>query len=99
MNAFFPTLYLGFYNDYWEPLYVPTFSTDCIRVSECPCGDCNADGRITSADIVYMGNYIYRHGPDPHGTADVNLDGRITVADAIYLGNYIYRRGGEPCNP
>ena len=94
-----PWIHLGFVDWYGETTYIPSFSTGCVRVVEYYCGDCNADRRITSADIVYMGNYIYRHGPDPVGEADVNLDRRITVADAIYLGNYIYRRGPEPCNP
>jgi hypothetical protein len=99
MEAFTPIVRLGFIDKAGVTVYVPSFSTGCVRAIEYSCGDTNADGRITSADIVYMGNYIYRHGPDPYGQADVNLDGRITVADAIYLGNYIYRRGPEPCSP
>jgi hypothetical protein len=99
MQAFTPVVHLGFVDRPGYTVYVPSFSSGCVRAVEYYCGDCNADGRITSADIVYMGNYIYGHGPDPYGQADVNLDGRITVADAIYLGNYIYRRGGEPCDP
>jgi hypothetical protein len=98
-RAFTPQIFLGFMGVAGDSTYHPSFSTDCIRATEYHCGDTNADGRITSADIVYMGNYIYRHGPDPYGQADVNLDQRITIADAIYLGNYIYRNGPEPCNP
>jgi hypothetical protein len=99
MRAFTPEVYLVFVDETGNTAYYPSFSTGCVQAVQYYCGDCNADGRITSADIVYMGNYIYGHGPDPYGQADVNLDGRITVADAIYIGNYIYRRGGEPCNP
>jgi len=99
MQAFTPLLRLGFVDKPGITLYVPSFSTDCIRTIDYYCGDTNADRRITSADIVYVGNHIYRGGPAPYGEGDVNLDGRITVADAIYLGHYIYRGGPEPCNP
>ena len=99
MQAFTPRVYLGFVDIEGYTTHIPSFSTDCIQVIDYYCGDANADRRISSADIVYLGNYIYRVGPEPYGQGDVNLDGRVTVADAIYLGHYIYRGGPEPCNP
>jgi hypothetical protein len=69
------------------------------RVSQFLCGDCNGDGRITTADASYTISYIYREGAAPIGEADVNVDGRISVADAQYSASYIYRDGSEPCNP
>ena len=67
--------------------------------AECPCGDCNGDGRITIADAIYIASFIYRGGPGMVCNCDVNLDGRLTIADAIYLVAYIYRGGPPPCQP
>jgi hypothetical protein len=80
-------------------IYVPSFSTGCITVVPCTCGDTNGDGRVTVADGIYTTTYIYKNGQVPACEGDVNQDGRITAADAVYLLTYIYRGGPEPCNP
>ena len=66
---------------------------------DCPCGDCNGDGRITAADATYIVGYIFRAGPGLVCNCDVNVDARITAADATYIISYLYRAGPPPCNP
>jgi hypothetical protein len=69
------------------------------------CGDCNADGRVTFADALYLKNYYYQTppgSPAPIGDGDVNVDGRVTFADALYLKNYYYQTppgAPPPCEP
>jgi hypothetical protein len=69
------------------------------------CGDCNADGRITFADALYVKNYYFQTppgSPAPIGEGDVNLDGRVTFADALYIKNYYFQTpqgSPAPCEP
>jgi hypothetical protein len=61
-------------------------------------GDANRDGVINAADVVYLINYLYIHGPAPTPLAagDVNCDGTINAADVVYLINYLYIHGPAP---
>jgi len=68
-----------------------------VRRPGTSCGDCNGDGSITIADVVYLSAYVYREGFPPLGEADVNVDGRVTVADCVYLNAYLYAGGPGPC--
>lgn len=63
-------------------------------------GDVNADGVTTSADIIYLVNYVFKGGPPPvnPGTGDVNCDGTVTSADIIYLVCYVFKGGPPPCS-
>jgi len=63
------------------------------------CGDCNGDGLITVADVVYAINYLFKGGPvlKPLMSGDVNCDSKVTVADAVYLINYLFKGGPKPC--
>ena len=63
------------------------------------CGDCNADGVINSADVVYLINYLFIGGPAPEllEAGDVNCDGTINASDVVYLINYLYIGGPPPC--
>jgi hypothetical protein len=63
-------------------------------------GDCNADGNTTSADIIYLVNYVFKGGAGPvvAGHGDVNCDGATTSADIIYLVNYVFKGGLSPCS-
>jgi hypothetical protein len=63
-------------------------------------GDTNADGLTTSADIIFMVNYIFKGGAAPSvpGHGDVNCDGLDTSADIIYLVNYVFKGGPAPCS-
>lgn len=63
-------------------------------------GDANADGKFTSADIIYLVNYVFKGGPTTpvpdHG--DVNCSGAVTSADIINLVNFIFKGGLPPCS-
>jgi len=67
---------------------------------QCPiCGDCNADGVINSADIVYLINYLFKGGTEPKwpiNRGDVNGDGIINSADVVSLINYLFKGGEAP---
>jgi hypothetical protein len=62
-------------------------------------GDANGDWKITAADVVYLINYLFIHGPAPaHLEAgDANCDGTITASDVVYLINYLFINGPPPC--
>jgi parallel beta-helix repeat protein len=62
-------------------------------------GDCNADGVINSADIVYEINYVFKDGPEciPPEAGDVNCDGVENSADIVSKINYIFKGGPPPC--
>ena len=63
-------------------------------------GDCNANGLITSADIIYLVNYVFK-GDDPPvvpGHGDVNCDESVSSADVITLVNYVFKSGTPPCD-
>jgi hypothetical protein len=49
-------------------------------------------------DLVYMINYLFKHGPAPEPYADqgdVNADGKVDVVDVVYMINYVFY-GGPP---
>ena len=71
-------------------------------VINCPfmMGDCNEDGTINSADIIYYVNYLFKGGPDPvpmRTVGDVNCSGGLGSSDIIYLVNYLFKGGPKPC--
>lgn len=61
-------------------------------------GDCNGDGLVNLADIVFLINYLFRGGPPPSipQAGDANCDGRVNLVDLVYLINYIFRSGPAP---
>lgn len=61
-------------------------------------GDANGDGRINSADIVYLLNYLFAGGPPPESliAGDANCDGVVNSADVVYLINYLFAGGPPP---
>ena len=73
------------------------------RVVPCPwdqMGDNNQDGTMTSADLIYHVNYVFKSGPDPlphRSVGDVNCSGGLGGADIIWLVNYLFKGGAEPC--
>jgi len=63
-------------------------------------GDANNDGVHTSADIIYLVNYVFKGGPAPLPVAqvgNVNCDLQITSADIIYMVNFVFKGGPAPC--
>jgi uncharacterized delta-60 repeat protein len=63
-------------------------------------GDVNCEGSFTSADIIYLVNYVFKSGPAPcvFGHGDVNCDGATTSADIIYMVNFVFKSGPPPCS-
>jgi len=63
-------------------------------------GDVNLDGEITTDDVIFLVNYIFKGGicPTILSSADANCDGTITAADIIYLIRFIFSSGPPPCD-
>ena len=62
-------------------------------------GDVNEDGRITSADIVYLVNYVFKGGTlSPEVTGDTNCNGQVTSTDIVVLVNFVFKSGAAPCS-
>jgi hypothetical protein len=62
-------------------------------------GDVNSDWNVDVGDVVYLINYLYRHGLDPVPTlqaGDVNCDSMVDVGDVVYLINYLFKSGPAP---
>lgn len=61
-------------------------------------GDANSDGTVTVADVVFLVNYLFKHGPAPSSplAADANGDCYVTVGDVVYLVAYLFKQGPEP---
>ena len=61
-------------------------------------GDCNRDGIIDIADVVYLINYLFIDGPAPVPleAGDANCDGLVDIADVVYLINYLFINGPPP---
>ncbi len=80
------------WGDYW-----PVFTPGHIVIYPCARGDVDCDGSINVADLTYLVDYLFRHGPvpDPHG-GDVNGNGTMNVADVTYLVYYLFRHGPPP---
>jgi uncharacterized Ntn-hydrolase superfamily protein len=65
------------------------------------CGDANEDGNVTSADVIYMVNYVFKSGAAPlpvPESGDVNQSGTLTSSDIIHLVNFIFKSGLAPCS-
>ncbi|HEV8435003.1 MAG TPA: IPT/TIG domain-containing protein [Thermoanaerobaculia bacterium] len=61
--------------------------------------DPNGDHTIDSADIFYLINYLFMHGPAPVGgtaAGDANGDGVVDPSDIFYLVNYLFLSGPKP---
>jgi hypothetical protein len=65
-----------------------------------PSGDCNGDGVVDAADIVFLLNFLYMGGPAPAPLciADVTDNGVVDAGDLVYLMNYLYLHGPAPLN-
>jgi hypothetical protein len=64
-------------------------------------GDVNVSSTITSADIIYLVNYVFKSmaAPLPCAAAgDVNCSANVTSSDIIYLVNYTFKGGALPCD-
>jgi len=73
---------------WWDPLIIMP-------------GDVNTSGSISSADIIYLVDYVFRSQAAPLPCAangDVNCSGAVTSSDIIYLVNYCFKGSWPPCD-
>jgi hypothetical protein len=64
-------------------------------------GDVNQSVSITSGDLVFLVNYVFKGGPSPLpcvAVGDVDCTGEVTSADIIGLVNFVFKSGPAPCN-
>jgi hypothetical protein len=84
---------------------------DSIRVASDPAAteccaiytvaDVNSSGAVTSADIIYLVNYVFKGGPCPLpccANGNINCDDVVSSADVIRLVNYVFKSGIPPCD-
>ena len=58
-------------------------------------GDVNYDNEVNVADLVYLTDYMFRHGPPPLDldAADVNGTCDIDITDVTYMASFMFRSG------
>jgi len=64
-------------------------------------GDVNVSGALTSADIIYLVNFVFKGQAAPLPCAingDVNCNGSVTSADIIYMVNHVFKGQAGPCD-
>ena len=64
-------------------------------------GDVNVSGSLTSADIIFLVNFVFKGGPMPQpceANGDVNCNGTVTSADIIYMVNHVFKGQPAPCD-
>jgi hypothetical protein len=64
-------------------------------------GDLNVSGAITSADIIYAVNFVFKGGPAPlpvPQAGDVDCNGTVTATDILVLVNYVFKGAAAPCD-
>ena len=64
-------------------------------------GDVNVTGSITSADVIFLVNYVFKSGLVPmpcQAAGDVNCNHAVTSSDIIYLVNYVFKGAAAPCD-
>lgn len=61
-------------------------------------GDANGNGIIDMADVLYLLNYLFRHGPAPVpiDIADTNCNHDIDFGDVGVIINYLFKGGVRP---
>jgi hypothetical protein len=60
-------------------------------------GDVNLSSSLTSADIIYLVNFVFKGQADPlpcEASGDVNCSRSVTSADIIYMVNHVFK--GQP---
>jgi hypothetical protein len=76
---------------------------DCSRI-----GDCDDDGVLTPADVVWLIGFVLRRGDlppiDPHcpsiNRGDFDCNATVNLLDLVGMINFIYRQPAPgPCNP
>lgn len=96
-----PANVLDIYNPQAGSIPFKWHSKTVTVVSGMPTGNVNGDATISSADLVYMVNYLYREGIQPQNctaVGDVDCSGEINALDIMKNINYVFKRGQRPCN-
>ncbi len=70
----------------------------CAKIQNAKRGDANGDQVINITDVIFMMNYLFRHGPVPvcFVSGDANCDDDLGILDVVYLINYLYKGGSLP---
>jgi hypothetical protein len=79
--------------------YIPrTNMSYCAKIQNAKRGDGNGDQVINITDVIYMTNYLFRHGSAPVSfvSGDANCDNDLGILDVVYLINYLYKGGSSP---
>jgi hypothetical protein len=77
----------------------PVWSFRTCRIDKT--GDVNLSGAVTSADIIYLVNYVFKGGAPPLpciAAGDVNCSGQVNSTDIIYLVSGVFKGGPPPCD-
>jgi len=64
-------------------------------------GDVNLSSTLTSADIIYIVNFVFKSGAVPmpcEAGGDVNCSGNVTSSDIIYMVNHVFKSDAAPCD-
>ncbi|MGE3424793.1 MAG: VWA domain-containing protein [Dehalococcoidia bacterium] len=63
--------------------------------------NCNDDGIVNVADIIFIINYLFLNGPEGpcFDACDANDDGRLDLGDAMFIANYQFFNGPLPASP
>ena len=82
----------------------PPVVTNTVTNQICPVlitGDVNLSTTLTSADIIYMVNFVFKSSVAPMPVpeaADVDCSGAVTSADIIYMVNHVFKSAMAPCD-
>jgi hypothetical protein len=70
----------------------------CAKIRKAIRGDANGDQVINVTDVIYLMNYLFRHGPSPVSfvCGDANCDDDLGILDVVILINYLYKGGTTP---
>jgi hypothetical protein len=74
---------------------------ECFTLQVKITGDIDTSGTLTSADIIYMVNYVFKSGAPPRpcvAAGDVNCDQTVTSSDIIFMVNHIFKSGLPTCD-
>ncbi len=74
---------------------------DLVQLATFLCGDVTSDQVLTSSDVIFLVNYIFKGGPAPvpASDADMNNNNVVNSADIIYMVNHVFKAGPPPPCP
>ena len=80
------------------------WAEDLFTVAFCPVlitGDVDLSSSLTSADIIWLVNYVFKSGPSPQpisASGDVDCDLDVDSGDIIFMVNHIFKSAPGPCD-